>query len=109
MKNDEYFRLVEQTYNLISAELDQYLGIKDPGILMQVFAKFPIMLEFFRFLRGEAFHDQHEPLGLDQEKVYQMEHTLQEKINKLLSQIDYNDSKAKYFLDQSRGIFDRKS
>jgi hypothetical protein len=107
MTSAEYMILVRQTYDLISAEIDGYLQNNDPEVLMQVFAKFPIMYEFFRFLRGEAFTDHRPHLGDDQQELYRMENDLKAKIKLILTKIDYNNSKSVYYLGQYRRIFDQ--
>ncbi len=64
-------------------------------------------MNFFRFLRGEAFSQTRPVTPGQQSDFYRMEDILKKKISELFSQLDFQDPKTKFLLEQSKQIFEK--
>jgi hypothetical protein len=99
MTQEEYVKLVSDTYSLIVNDID---GMKDQQDLAVVYPKFITMYEFFRLLRGEAFtgHRPHTPQ--QQKDFYRMENEIAARLETVRNKLDPSDERVTYYLSEAK-------
>jgi predicted nucleotidyltransferase component of viral defense system len=100
-----WYDLAKDLCELILAEIDNVSS----DALSEVYPKLVVMYEFFRLVRGEAFHSAH-PAGIGefQKEIYKMEDNLAERLKQLERKLDAKDSKTSYHLDLMKKSFNLK-
>lgn len=99
----EWFRFAKDVYVLLSKEMEDALKSSD---LPLMYPKLVVGYEFFRLVRGEAFHAQR-PAGLGdhQKEIYRMEEKMWEKLGECRSRLDPADDRTKFHLDEMKKSF----
>jgi len=100
MTSEAYTDLINQIYSLINSELEA-VESKD---IAEVYPKLVVMYEFFRLLRGEGF-DMRPQTPESQNRYYEMEDQIKQKINNFREKLDLSDEKTKHYLDQMISSF----
>ncbi len=99
----KWYDLAKKLHELILVDIEN----TSPEILPEVYPKLVIMCQFFRLVRGEAFHfSRPDGISIFQEKIYKMEDDLTKRLSKLEKQLDVNDSKTAYHLELMKKSFD---
>lgn len=100
-----WYDLAKDLYDLILTEINNVSS----DTLPEVYPKLVVMYEFFRLVRGEAFHHAR-PAGIRefQKEIYKMEDNLAECLKQLESKLDAGDSKISYYLDLMKKSFSLK-
>lgn len=100
----DYCKLAEDLYNLIDSELKEVE--RREVDLAEVYPKLVICCEFFKYIRGEFFHSSR-PHGLKcQEKMYQLEDQLSDRVGNLRKELNTTDEKTLYYLNLAKKLFD---
>lgn len=104
--SEDWYNLAVDLYQLILTEMSNV----SVDSLPEVYPKLAVMYEFFRLVRGEAFHSVR-PAGIGefQERIYKMENDLLDHLAALRNKLDANDGKTKYYLDLMKKSFDLES
>ena len=99
----DWYDLTTDLYQLILSEISD-ISIDD---LPAIYPKLTVMYEFFRLMRGEAFHSVR-PAGIGefQEQIYKMENDLLDHLKTLRKGLDANGDKTKYYLNLMKKSFD---
>lgn len=97
--SEDYKKICQEIYHLI---LDEYEKVED---IETQYPKFVIMLEFFRFLRGEAFTKYREPTPDFQKNLYQMEDNLTSILRELKTKLDPNSDRLSYNIAEVSKLF----
>lgn len=99
----DWYNLADDLHRLILSEINNV----SVDSLPEVYPKLAVMYEFFRLVRGEAFHSAR-PAGVGefQEQIYKMENDLLDRLKVLGKKLDANDGKTKYYLDLMKKSFD---
>jgi predicted alternative tryptophan synthase beta-subunit len=97
-----WYNLTKDLYELILAEIDNVSS----DTLQETYPKLVVMYEFFRLVRGEAFHSARpSDIGEFQKEIYKMEDSLAERLKQLERKLDTKDSKTSYHLDLIKKSF----
>ena len=104
MSSEEYVSLVKQNYDLIISEFDHYLSLRKPDALAQVYPKLVILYQYFRLLRGEGF-SLRPGVGEEQQNFYAMENEIKMKLKIVKEQLNPNDQRTKYYIDEMCKFF----
>ena len=100
----DYCKLAEDLYNLIDSELKEVE--RREVDLAEVYPKLVICCEFFKYIRGEFFHSSR-PHGLKcQERMYELENQLSDRVGKLRKELNTTDEKTLYYLNLAKKLFD---
>lgn len=105
IERDTWQQLFQQTFDLILLEL---LEIQEkPESAPTRYPKMIVAVEYFRLLRGEAFHSQRPPLVTlaDGKTPYQLEDELSSQLEKVKALVDFSEGKARYFLNETGRLF----
>jgi hypothetical protein len=105
MTSEDWTKFVEANYSLIYSEFAE--SSTAPQTLSQKLPKLIIACEYFRLLRGEAFHSQR-PADLkfnNGKTAYQMEDELFLLLREMIQQCDLTDPSLKYHLEEMAKIF----
>lgn len=103
--SQSWYDLTKDLYELIVTDIDSV----SPDSLPEVYPKLVVMYEFFRLVRGEAFHSARPPGTSEfQKEIYKMESDLTERLKELEKQLDAGDSKTSYHLDVMKKSFSLK-
>ena len=94
----EYINLVKSIYELISLEIVKGENSDDPIPLLP---QIGIMYEFFRLLRGEAFHNIRPETPGFQKDMYQMEVDISRRLNSLRAKVDISSVRYRSYLDET--------
>jgi hypothetical protein len=98
-----WYNLAENLYELIGRDVENVTDEDLPA----AYPKLVVMYEFFRLVRGEAFHaSRPAEVGEFQTKIYDMENDFAKKLAGLEAKLDPNDSKTKFYLDGMKKSFD---
>lgn len=102
----DWYNLADDLHQLILLEMNDISNDSLP----EVYPKLAVMYEFFRLVRGEAFHSAR-PAGIGefQERIYKMENDLLDHLAALRNKLDANDNKTKYYLDLMKKSFNLQS
>lgn len=102
----DWYNLADDLHQLILLEMNDISNDSLP----EVYPKLAVMYEFFRLVRGEAFHSVR-PAGIVefQKQIYKMENDLLDHLKTLRKRLDANDGKTKYYLDLMKKSFDLES
>jgi hypothetical protein len=105
MNTQQWTQVVEANYDLIKNELAECLS--DTTHIAQRLPKLIIACEYFRLLRGEAFHSQRPPaLSFSNGKTaYQMEDELAQLLSEVAATADHSDPALKYHLQEMAKLF----
>lgn len=103
--SEDWYNLANDLHRIILSEMN---NVSDDN-LPEVYPKLVVMYEFFRLVRGEAFHSVRPAgIGESQEKIYKMENDLLDRLKILENKLDANDDKAKYYLELMKKSFNLK-
>lgn len=99
---ENWHDLAKSLYDLIVAEINN----ASPDTLPEIYPKIVIMYEFFRLIRGEAFHSLR-PAGASefQKEIYKMENDLAEYLKQLEKQMNFGDDKTLHHLELMKKSF----
>jgi hypothetical protein len=100
-----WYDLAKDLHDLILADISNVSS----DALPETYPKLVVMYEFFRLVRGEAFHAAR-PSGLGefQKEIYKMEDDLAEHLKQLEKRLDVGDSRTSYHLDLMKESFSLK-
>lgn len=104
MNPNDYVNLLRQNYSLILSEFDYYLSLRKTDAMAQAYPKLVILYEFFRLLRGEGFNNRPN-VGELQQEFYKMENDIKMKLDLIKNQLDPNDQRTKYYIEQMQKYF----
>lgn len=99
---DEYSETARRIFGQIEKEFESAQSQKD---ITELYPKFVVSVEFFRYLRGEFFHASRPTEGRCQKELYEMEHSLENRLTMLGSKINREDSRTQFILDESKKLF----
>jgi hypothetical protein len=109
MTANDYKKTVSNIYKLIVSEFENL----DSSDLASLYPRLVVMCEFMRLLRGESFMDFRDENNIHfddafQDKMYKMEDDLKARLKKLRRNIDFQDEKVQYYIDQMMKSFQAK-
>lgn len=96
---EEYVDLVSKIHKLIISEMEEALNTEE---IYMVYPRLVNMYEFFRLLRGEAFHNLRPPTPKRQTEFYKMEDEIMKKLDQIKGKLDFNDEKVKLYIDEAQ-------
>ena len=99
---EEWYELAEKLHDLILNDIENTSSESLP----EVYPKLVIMYEFFRLIRGEAFHSSR-PSGIStfQKEIYKMEDNLAKRLKNLEKRLDTDDSRTSHCLNLMKKSF----
>lgn len=100
MSKEAWTAMLIQTYDLILSELKE-IQIQ-PRSAPSLYPKAVLAVEYFRLLRGEAFHNQRPPFTKlpDNKTAYNLEDELVKELEKIRDTIDFSLGLVQYSLDE---------
>lgn len=100
---EEWHDFAKKLYTLIVSEID---GCAETNLPV-VYPKLVVSYQFFRLVRGEAFHEKRpHDLGELQKEIYSWEDDLARRVEKVKSKLDPKDGQTNFYIDEMKKRFE---